>query len=40
MLASIATQDYFKLLSVVLIILGTIMATLGMVGPLDALFKW
>ena len=40
MLASIATQDYFKLISFVLILLGTILATMGMAGPLDALFKW
>jgi hypothetical protein len=40
MLASIATQDYFKVLSFVLIILGTLLATLGMSGSLEALFKW
>jgi len=40
MLASIATTDYFKVISFILIILGTILATVGMSGPLDALFKW
>lgn len=40
MLASIATQDYFKLISILLIIVGTILATLGMGGPLTDLFTW
>jgi hypothetical protein len=40
MLASIATTDYFKVISFVLIILGTLLATMGMSGPLEALFKW
>jgi hypothetical protein len=42
MLASIQTQDYFKLAAFVFIILGTILATLGgdMVAPLAALFTW
>jgi len=40
MLASIATTDYFKVISFALIILGTLLATMGMSGSLDALFKW
>jgi hypothetical protein len=40
MLASMATQDYFKAAGIVFIILGTIMATLGMATPLLNLFSW
>ena len=40
MLSSIATADYFKVACIVFIILGTIMATLGMVDPLVGLFSW
>jgi hypothetical protein len=40
MLASIATTDYFKLIAFALIIIGTILATLGNPGPLEALFTW
>jgi hypothetical protein len=40
MLASMATQDYFKVASIVFILLGTILATLGMATPLLNLFSW
>lgn len=42
MLASIQTQDYFKVAAFVFIILGTILATLGgdLVAPLRGLFVW
>ena len=41
-LASIATQDYFKILGLVFIVLGTILATIGgdTLTPLMNLFKW
>jgi hypothetical protein len=40
MLASIATQDYFKVAGIILVILGTLMATMGMADPLLSLFAW
>jgi hypothetical protein len=40
MLASIATQDWFKVAGIILVILGTLMATMGMVDPLLNLFNW
>ena len=40
MLASMATQDYFKIAGIVFILLGTILATLGMATPLLNLFSW
>ncbi len=40
MLASMATQDYFKLAGLVFIILGSLLATLGMADSLVSLFKW
>ncbi len=40
MLASMATQDYFKVAGIVFILLGTILATLGMATPLLNLFSW
>jgi hypothetical protein len=40
MLSSIATADYFKLACIIFILLGVIMATLGMVDPLVSLFSW
>jgi hypothetical protein len=40
MLASMATQDYFKIAGIVFILLGTVLATLGMATPLLNLFSW
>jgi len=40
MLASMATQDYFKIAGIAFILLGTILATLGMATPLLNLFSW
>ena len=40
MLASMATQDYFKVAGLVFIVLGVILATLGMDTPLLNLFSW
>ena len=40
MLASMATQDYFKVASLVFIVLGVILATFGMATPLLNLFSW
>lgn len=42
MLASIATEDYFKVIGIIVVIIGTILATLGggLVDPLVALFSW
>jgi hypothetical protein len=40
MLASMATQDYFKVIGIIFVILGTILATLGMATPLLNLFSW
>jgi hypothetical protein len=40
MLASIATQDWFKVAGIIFVILGTLMATMGMVDPLLNLFNW
>jgi hypothetical protein len=40
MLASIATTDYFKLAGIVFIILGSLLATLGMADSFVSLFSW
>ncbi len=40
MLASMATQDYFKVAGIVFILLGVILSTLGMATPLVNLFNW
>ena len=40
MLASMATQDYFKVAGIVFILLGVILSTLGMATPLLNLFSW
>jgi len=40
MLASMATQDYFKVAGFIFIVLGVILATLGMATPLLNLFSW
>jgi hypothetical protein len=40
MLASVATTDYFKLAGIVFIIVGSLLATLGMADSLVSLFSW
>lgn len=40
MLASMATQDYFKIAGLVFIVLGVILSTLGMATPLLDFFSW
>lgn len=40
MLASMATQDYFKVAGMLFIVLGTILASMGMATPLLNLFSW
>jgi hypothetical protein len=40
LLSSIATSDIFKVAAMVLMVLGSILATIGAAGPLISFFTW